>query len=471
MMSSYIEKEISYSVNVSQDLLYKILTTYISKKFTLTQEYIDCVDENNVRTRIVADQIKSVFKIPQSLQKFVHVDKTIVVPLVKRVSIEQDVHYSKVSSNLKRIATCQVYGTEHVPSIEIKFEKVYFEKNLSDSLDASMASKAITLLNLLQNKNEHVSVDSHLGSDEILMYMRLEYEYEDNEPDPRILDYMVDIVCNIDKICESQNISPMLPYSTLQNNIIYRKFENEFMVTTANDGSAETATIVNNNLDVSIFKWAIKLDGVRGKGFITRNLMFIFMDDMRMFSGQIPKLFDINNVVAFQCELIGDKFIYITDLLHIFKYTYNNKIQYECSLDGYNIGALQAIQCLNHLADLSFDLHDNLTNHVINVKIQKFFDPPLKLHGYNTVPSDGFIVLDANLKYVKYKYKKTIELEYDKKNNKFCSLEKMLCDYTINKRDNNIQLMDKRIYECHIDNNVITVIQLRQDRFVAQLCV
>ena len=54
-----IEKEISYSINFSQDLLYKILNSYIVPNYSLAQQYFDLYDENGFRTRI-CDQTRFV---------------------------------------------------------------------------------------------------------------------------------------------------------------------------------------------------------------------------------------------------------------------------------------------------------------------------------------------------------------------------------------------------------------------------
>ncbi|AIU41313.1 lef-4 [Sucra jujuba nucleopolyhedrovirus] len=474
-MSTFIEKELSYSINFSQDLLYIILSSYISKKYTLTEEYTDFVDENDIRTRLVENSFESTMKTPQSLQKTVYVNEDSLVPMVNRVCIEQGMCCEQLSSNLKRISTCQVFIDPSYPQIEIKFEKVYFEKNLSDTFDSLMANKQVALLNLLQNKHEKITHNSHLGSDEIYVYLRLEYEYDDEEPDRRIVRRMCEIITDIDAIALPQNISPMLPYTMLQNNIIYRKFEGEMAITNFTNDS------------INIHKWAIKLDGIRGRGLFVRNFMIIFMDDMRMFSSEFPCLFSVNNVVAFQCELIDNNQLYITDLLHVFKYTYNNRTQYECSLNHYNIEPLDAIETLNRLSARynhknlcisAVDTHNMELLHedekqsspptMLTVKFQKFFDPPLVFNGYSTVPTDGYVLLNENMQYVKCKAFPTYELEYNNVENVFYSLDGPLLDYKID--CNNIVLKHKKIYEVKLIHNekILHVIKCRNDRLVPQ---
>ncbi|QHB21740.1 lef4 [Artaxa digramma nucleopolyhedrovirus] len=490
-LSSFIEKEISYSINLSQDLLYIILSSYIFKKFIQTQEYIDCVDENDVRSRMITGgDFKSTVKTPQTLRKFVHAHDNVLVPLVDRTSVEKFVDRRQVSPVLKKISTCQVWGSSDWPEIEIKYEKVYLDKSVGDSFDSLMVSKQVTLLNLLQNKQEKITKNSYLGSDEILVYLRLEYEYEGETPEVRVLDYLADLVAEIDALSHHQNISPLLPYTTLHNNTIYRKFQDEKLVYSNMTMSASVA-VVGDQVD-DICRWAHKLDGVRGKGLIVRNFIIIFMDDMQMFSGHFPWLFSINNVVAFQCELIDQlSTVYITDLMHVFKYTYNNRTQYECSLDGYDIDPLSAIECLNYLGEtnsvgiwlnggdgnnrsttIATDTNNYNKTNAVQIKFQKFMKAPIKVDGYSSVPVDGFVVLDNNFKYVKYKYVKTLELEYNAKEHVFYDLTGPVYNYQI-VNANDVSLAHNKIYEVFVDNtnNSINVLKVRSDRIIPQLFI
>nr|ACA02633.1 LEF-4 [Spodoptera frugiperda multiple nucleopolyhedrovirus]QWS70811.1 late expression factor 4 [Spodoptera frugiperda multiple nucleopolyhedrovirus] len=455
-----VENEISYSINFSQDLLYIILDSYISKKFKAFEHYYDFVDENNVRTRLFSDgSFSSVIKKCVNLKKFVYVNENVLIPFVDRESTEEP---SKDKSPiLNRIVKCIVYKNEECPEFEIKFEHIYFNRSLIDKFDSLMASKQIMLWNLLQNKNEKLIKESHLGSDEILAAIRLEYEYEENAIDYNVLEYMSDVIRQIDKITAHQNISPLLPYTTLQNNIIYRKFEDEKLLDDIADYDLEND---------SIYKWALKLDGIRGKGFCTKNFMIMFMDDMQMFSGEIePGLFELNNVVAFQCELIDQKVLYVTDLLHVFKYNYNNRTQYEISLDPYQIAPDDAVVSINFLAqkfnNASICLR-TMTNQCVSVKFQQFFDPPFVQNGYSTMPTDGFVVLNTEMNYVKYKRVKTVEVEYDAEMKLFKNLEgpllqqNTLISPTIDKLENDA------IYEAIITDDDIKIIKQRPDRLV-----
>lgn len=497
-MSSLIEKEFSYSINLSQDLLYIILSSYIFKKFVCTEEYLECTDVNNVRTRLTTTasgtgvvKIESIVKTLQKSNRIVHVSRLGLLPLIERTNIETTVSNNKINSDgddsssnknadnkirpserLKRIVNCRVYRTEKRPEIEIKFERIYFNQSAGDKFDSLQANKQTVLLNLLRNTNERVSSNSHLGSDEIFVALRLEYEYTDSA-DGNVLDYMVKIVANMEKFAKRQNISPLIAYTTLQNSVIYRKFEAESKIcgNTSNDDD-------DDNEETSVLKWAVKLDGVRGKGLFTRESVVVFMDDMQIFSGRLPVLFSTNNVVAFQCELVDKKTLYVTDLLHVFKYDYNNRTQYECSSEAHTIDPVAAINCINDLADkhpsgLKFVNDDNKDdNNNLVVKFQRFFDPPLLITGYCSMPTDGFVVLNRRMQYVKRKHIKTMELEYDSVLDKLCTLNGPLSDEYVVENNNALTLQHGSIYECAFGDNgstVISIIKLRRDRFVPQM--
>ncbi|AIE47800.1 lef-4 [Peridroma alphabaculovirus] len=449
-----IENEISYSVNLSQDLLYIILDSYISKTFSVVDEYHDFVDENNVRSRLSRGAFSSVLKTCTSLRKMVYVQGDTLVPFVDRHSVESVA--DAPTANLRRIVKCRVYQNPERPECEIKFEHIYKNKNLIDKFDSLMATKQIMLWNLLQNKNENLVKESHLGSDEIMAAIRLEYEYVD-AIDDKVLSFMADIVRRVDAIAAAHNINPLLPYTTLQNNIIYRKFEDEKLIY-ALENVAE------------VHKWALKLDGVRGKGFFTRSFVIVFMDDMQIFSGTFPTLFAVNNVVAFQCELVGSV-MYITDILHVFKYGYNNRTQYEVSMDPYDVAPACALECINHLADAHNDNVAGLRLSTFNggsisVKFQRFFDPPVAAGGYTSVPTDGFVVLDTAMRYVKYKQVKTVEVEYDADARVFKTLEGPLPDHSLDLAPTLGPLVHQAIYEAVIRDRHVSILKARPDRLV-----
>ncbi|AAL01764.1 late expression factor 4 [Spodoptera litura nucleopolyhedrovirus] len=470
-----VEKEISYTVNVSQDLLYIIFDTYISEKFQFKQEYRDVTDNDGVRSRILVQDdggddgdgkividngtICRVKKSTKSTERFVYLSGHSLVPLINRISIEESPNEKAGGVDIKRIVQCRVYGEIDSP-IEIKFEQIYFSRNFIDGFDSLMGSKQVTLFNLLCNKNETLIKNSHLGSDEIMANLRIECEYSSgSRPSDDIMSRFSEIICDMDRICSSHNINPHLPHTTVQNNIVYRKFEHEhFVYTGSND---------------NVYRWCVKLDGVRGRGYFTRNFVIMFMDDMRMFSSRVDvSPFTLNNLVAFQCELIDDtKTVYMTDILHVFKYGYNNRTQYDVSMEPYDVSVTDAIDCLNSLSDSHshIDLTNMSTGEKFTMKFQQFHLPPVENLGggnsYFTVPTDGYVIITSDLKYVKYKYHKTTEVEYEARKDRFLTLDGPVIASERYVRDG-VVLKDGSIYEALINSQRIDIIKARPDRLI-----
>ncbi|AAR28861.1 lef-4 [Leucania separata nucleopolyhedrovirus] len=467
-MAITIEKEISYTINVSQDLLYIIFDTYIVKNFKLKQEYCDLIDSADVRSRIpfgdgrivVDDQQRrgafvSVKKTVSSLEKFVYIKDNYAIPLINRKSVEQE--DNSPAKELKRIVQCRVYGHhENDCPVEIKFEQTYLNRNYIDKFDSLMGSKQMTLFNLLKNKNETLMKNSHLGSDEVMANMRIECEYgEGDRPGEDAMKRFARIVCDMDALCAYQNISPQLAHTTLLNSIVYRKFERERLIT----------ELCANGSDV--YRWSLKLDGVRGRGYFTRNFIIVLMDDMRIYAGDVESPFGMNNIVAFQCEML-DEVLYVTDLLHVFKYGYNNRTQYECLLEPYHIDVKSALRCMNRFSERNaeFSFRSVCNTKPIRVRFQRFHKPPIREGGYTTLPTDGFIVIDRDYKYVKYKHIKTVEVEYDAATNGFIKLDGPVRCGSVKLADETIELIGGKIYEAAIDRDTLFVIKMRPDRLV-----
>ncbi|ABL76020.1 late expression factor-4 [Maruca vitrata nucleopolyhedrovirus] len=455
-----IEKEISYSINFSQDLLYKILNSYIVPNYSLKQQYFDLYDENGFRTRIFIQNscnniISSVKKTNSKHEKFVYWLKNTntLVPLVWRESKEIKLSYNSLSQTLTKLIKVYVYQHE---KIEIKFEHVYFSKSDIDLFDSTMANKISKLLTLLENGDLSDTLqNSQVGSDEILARMRLEYEFDGDTPDDAQLNVMCNIIADMESLTDAQNISPSVPLTTLLDKMVPRKFEREQKIVYGDDAFDNS----------SVKKWALKLDGMRGRGLFMRNFCIIQTDDMQFYKTKMANVFALNNIVAFQCEVMDKHKIYVTDLLQVFKYKYNNRTQYECGVNSsYAINPVTAIECINYM-------NDNIQNVVltdtcpqIELRFQQFFDPPLQQSNYMTVSVDGFIVLDSALRYVKYKWMPTTELEYDAVNRTFNTLDKPLNGFII--LTDLPTLLHENIYECVITDTTINVLKHRRDRII-----
>lgn len=74
-------------------MLFIILESYISKNFVLSCEYFECVNENDVRSRLTGGRFVSTIKQTESLRKFVYVHENGLMPLVDRVSSERAVEF------------------------------------------------------------------------------------------------------------------------------------------------------------------------------------------------------------------------------------------------------------------------------------------------------------------------------------------------------------------------------------------
>ncbi|AXU41531.1 LEF-4 [Alphabaculovirus altermyunipunctae] len=466
-MAITIEKEISYTINVSQDLLYIIFDTYIVKNFELKQEYCDLIDSDDGRSRIpfVNGRVSiddgrafvSVKKTVNSLEKFVYINGNYAIPLINRESVELD--HGTPSKELKRIIQCRVYGHKSDCPIEIKFEQIYLNRNYIDKFDSLMGSKQMILYNLLKNKNESLVKNSNLGSDEVMANIRIECEYSDSDRPPKdVMKRFAKIVSGMDAVCAYQNISPQLAHTTLLNSIVYRKFDREHLV-------GELGTVP----DANVYRWSLKLDGTRGRGYFTRNYIIVLMDDMRMYAGEILSPFGMNNIVAFQCELLEEgQMLYITDLLHVFKYGYNNRTQYECLMEPYHIDVASAIRCINLFSqqDVQLSFVSVCNANPINVRFQRFHKPPVSANGYTTIPIDGFIVIDKEFKYNKYKYTRTVEVEYDAATNSFVKLDGPVRCVSVRLQDKNLELLHGKIYEATFENDTLVVLKRRPDRLL-----
>ncbi|AGR57101.1 LEF-4 [Choristoneura rosaceana nucleopolyhedrovirus] len=446
-----IEQEISYTINFSQDLLYLILDTYIKKRCaTPSERYIDLYDVNNVRTRQTADSAASVHKTNLRDEKFVHWLRSTnaLVPLVWRENRETAVPCERVSRHIASLIETFVYK---INNIDVKFEHVYMQSGPANRYESTTAHKIAALKSaLLGAECARPPQNLQLGSDAILARIRLELEFEGSAPTVANLDAFCELIVQMEAIADHQNIAPCLPYTTLLDSATPRKFAREQKIIYG--ACAPDSTGVK--------KWAFKLDGVRGRGSFRRGFCMVQTDDMQLHAAHIAHPFALNNVVTFQCEVVANN-IFVTDLLQVFRYKYNNRTQYECGLhDAYPICADVAVECLNQL-------HRSVGKiawpQLGELRFQQFFDPPLVPTHYTTVAIDGYIVLDEQLQYAKYKWMPTVELEYNAQTNTLNSIDGPLLDKTI---VTDLQLKHGTVYECVVTDTVINVLKCRPDRII-----
>ncbi|ABF50302.1 lef-4 [Antheraea pernyi nucleopolyhedrovirus] len=446
-----IEKEISYTINFSQDVLYLILDSYIVRRAAAPAErYVDVYDENGVRTRLAGDGVASVRKITLRDERLVHWLRSAnaLVPLVCRENREAAVPPAHAARRLASLVDTTVYRLD---GVDVKFEHVYLHASGVDKHESATAHKIVALKNALLNISiAHPAQNLQLGSDAVLARLRLELEFAGAAPTGAQLDAFCALVVQMEALADHQNIAPALPYTTLLDKAVPRKFVREHKI--AYGAAALDSTGVK--------KWAFKLDGVRGRGAFRRGFVLVQTDDMRLYSAQVAHPFALNNVVTFQCEVLQDK-IFVTDLLQVFRYKYNNRTQYECNLQtAYSLDAALAVECLNYL-------HNAVGSVALpqfgELQFQQFHDPPLAPTHYTTVAIDGYIVLDERLQYAKYKWMPTVELEYDAPAGTLNSIDGPLLDRVIVA---DVPLQHKVVYECAFTDTVINVLKARPDRIV-----
>lgn len=472
-MSVEKEFEVAYTFTFPQDMLYTI-KTFLDKHFTVATEYVEILDVNNVRTRIGDGQSVSVKKSVIDVSRFVVPLVNGFVPMIKRECDETI--YEKCSDKIKRLCKTRVYNIpELLGNVEIKFEHIYFEENDGDTLDPLTAHKQILLHNHLRpDRPIDLTSNSHLGSDEILANCRVEIEY-DSEPDANL----VLLTAKLIKYIEFELLPPIAPFishTNIFNEIMYRPFAAERLVT-------------DNLSDVVL--WALKLDGTRGKGYIVNgSIFYVQLDDMQMFSYKIQNVpnksnqnnqecpcnlncnaesgsrkvfetifeagssstyFCCNRILGVQVEYIeATKTFYITDVLNLYKYNYDNRNQFDISTP-YNVDVYDSINFINNRSNCLY-LYGEYYIKFQHFKKERDAVSPLD-------KSDGYIGVLKCGDLIKVKYQKSFEMKYVGGGVFKSTMGHFLCDdFRLLTQDN--------IYEVLIDvnENKVKVIKERLDR-------
>ncbi|UXX41889.1 lef-4 [Psilogramma increta granulovirus] len=453
------EQELSYTFAYSQDVLYRI-KDWLDTNVSLDAEYVEIVDVNDVRTRGPGETIKK--QLIDSSRIVVVVENNLV-SMIKRECNEHV--YTKTSDQIKRLCKTRVYKT--LDGVEIKFEHVYYEHNTGDLLDPLIAAKQITLHNLLQPTNHiDITTNSHLGTDEILANCRLEYEYKGQLSSvcAQKAAQLIDIIETT--VVGDVIIQPFVAHTSVFNEICYRTFVDEKVF-------GETVN------DVKL--WALKLDGMRGKAYIINGVhMYVQLDDMQMFSGNLfneseykskyflTKNFEINShslfchnrIVGVQVEyVVASQCFYITDILSVFRYTYNNRNQYDVSAPV-TVDLFDAIHFINTQETRVWYFKDNKNDTFYTLCFQKFYT---NLSNVNKDMDchDGYIGVTINEGLIKYKPYKTYEMKYDSSNNKF------VCSFGSFVNETEQQFENNCVYEVMIvKEDVVRVIKKRSDRLI-----
>nr|UYX49716.1 LEF-4 [Darna trima granulovirus] len=452
--ASVIEQEISYTFAYSQDVLYR-LKDWLDCNMILNDEYVEIIDTNDVRTRISEGQIKcSVKKRVIDLSRIVVPVESTLVPIIKRECHE--IVYTDCNAKIKRIGKTRVYTNQE--GMEIKFEQIYYEYNLGDSLDPLMASKQIALYNILKptENNVDITINSHLGSDEILANCRLELEY-DGCVSQKVLHKTANIINYIESVVlQDVIICPFISHTIVLNEICYRPFVNEILF-------GDNVAIDNVKL------WALKINGIRGKGYIINgDKIYIQLDTMQMFCGKLkdnfnnlkPNLFH-NKIVGVQMEYVNrSETFYITDILNVYKYKYDNRNQYDVG-SAVTVDIFDAVSFLNSCVkkSLSF-IDDNSIKHKI---LFQHFNNHKDRVDVSREQNDGYVGITECGGLIKYKSHKSYEMKYVGSNTFVCSFG----EYVSENGDDNRWTYNK-IYEVVIiKDKIINVIKARPDRLVS----
>lgn len=434
------EFEISYTLTLPQDLLY-VVKQYLDKHFLVHEVYVEILDENHARTRMQSDG-----RFVSVIKKIVQIDKLVVlcgdefVPLLDRHSVETQ--HNHCSVNIRRLSKVRVYNCD---GIEIKFEHIYYEYNDGDSLDPLMASKQITLHNvLLDEKPIDVTCNSHLGSDEILANCRIELEYEGATVSQVMLQRMAALIAHIETNVVLENIEPFIQHTSVLNDIQLRTFADEI----------DTLSVHENDYSY----WAVKLDGTRGRGYIINGKhIYLQLDDMRLFSGKLSERIGHNKILTVQVEFIEPNLFVITDVLAVYKFLYDNRNQFEKSF-LYPVLLQQSIQFLNMHSNKRLSFGEGYA-----ITFQTYATSRAQLIKLD-MPNDGYIAVTRNGELCKIKDHKTVEMLYTANGTFQCSFGV----YVV--ADNaSLSLEQDQIYEVVIINensNCVRVIKHRRDRIV-----
>ncbi|ABQ52029.1 lef-4 [Spodoptera litura granulovirus] len=429
------EYEISYTLTYPQDLLYNI-KKFLDANFKIKENYVEIIDANGVRSRCANDGtiMNCIKKRTIDLKRTVVLASSVFIPLIDRHCVEE-IH-ERGSDVVHKICNTRVYCDND--DVEIKFEHVYYEHNDGDLLDPLMAAKQTALHNLLtRDKIIDATTNSHLGSDEILANCRIELEYNTGQLNRLLLLKIASVVLQLENVVKDVIIEPFLQHTTIFNEIVYRPFHSEHLMDEVQEN------------DVAY--WALKLDGIRGKAYIVNGRkIYIQLDDMQQFSGEISQDFGQNKILALQVEFMEElQTFYITDILCVYKFQYDNRNQFDKSIP-YTVELQDAISYMNTNASVELCF-----KHFI-IKFQHYdTQKPLE----KSIPNDGYVIVTKNGSLAKVKYEKTFEMQYLGDNIFMSSFGTFHGDgrhYTKNS-----------IYEVVIrDSDKISVIKHRPDRMI-----
>nr|UZH98366.2 late expression factor 4 [Neodiprion sertifer nucleopolyhedrovirus] len=462
-----MEHEIKYTIQCDQIRAYDIYTMLKKNvEFQLTNNYVDLRDKNNNRIRICDDgnnlenDMTIIEKKTINKHNMTRIHENWILNIVETTCEEKK---STMCADINDICKVSVFKMCGFDNVEIKCEEIYMNRSRSpyNGLHGAELVKTINLLNTLIDDNRPTQViekNVRIGSDEILLRIRIELEFDHNYPMNGQLSDFCEVVKCLVQICHADLFYTLhVAHDEIFNKIKYRNFEK---------------TLLMNNVKLDTYQlYARKLDGIRCKGFTLNTsrvkddeyedvqILYIMCDDLTFDSIELAyPLTDQKNVcLGIQLEKLPNSVYYITDILTCFAVSYDNVTQYNLEVQkNYHLDLKYALLLLTQLRENSM------------IKIQQYVkdidiftsDDYSTSNNVNYTPTDGYIGVTTDCKLHKLKSKITYELKYignntfhDNCNKKFRSL--IDCDCELN-----------NIYECTISNNIVVeIIKHRTDRY------
>ncbi|AAQ99071.1 late expression factor-4 [Neodiprion lecontei nucleopolyhedrovirus] len=461
-----IERELKYELQCDQKRAYDIYKmVQDDESFEIVESYTDIRDSGNNRTRLMNEandlnrDLKTIKKKVTEKNVMTYVHEDWIIQMSNTTSLEEP---SRIFGEIYDICRVNVYRMTGFCNVEIKFEETFMNRSKScyNGIHGNNIIKTLQKLNTMIDDGLVVNMPENnvrIGSDEILLRIRVELEYGYGNPNERDFAEFSEVVkCLLTYLHKDLYYTLHVAHDEMFNKIKYRNFKKTILSTEIDNGSPYEF-------------YAKKLDGTRCKG-ITLNssvqtndnsyedvqILYILGDDRKFHTFKLdqPLTSQKNVSLGLQLEQINDELFYITDILTMFIVDYNNVTQY--NLDYNNKEDIDLRTALTLLPKL----RDNN-----NIRIQRYYKECLfeqNVYNYETqtIPTDGLIAVTSDYELHKIKHVVTYELMYkgqniftDRSNKKYKILSDVHCNVN-------------SIYECVVIHDVVTkILKERNDRY------
>jgi hypothetical protein len=384
-----------------------------------------------------------------------------------------------------------------VGEIDIKCEKIFAENRYDDASGSSTTStqqtiqiiknymSGITDNHQMSSRIQYGFKDLLVGTDEVLCRCRVELEYKRPIVMRKLFYIFIKCIDAMYRLIPQIEYTIQLNYINILSKIQYRKFQYETFL----------YTITHLNSISNLYQYiALKLNGVRGKAFISPNhfdggyrSLTISIDDGRILNLSVNfgnKLTQLACVVLLQIELIEETVnnqkifkLYIVDFLGLLPISYNNQSNYiiEEHTPVYTFHLNDAIAILETFKYKTFEARnrthtDDDSVYTVHFQIYAKTSDSLKndLQSLVREKNDGFIGVSCGA-LIKIKEYKTIELKWT--GDEFISNNNKKIAY--DDRGSSVKrllLKTNSIYECVLDEKCtkcVYVMGERSDRFIS----